>query len=880
MWYTKNGDKMNKIILVDGNNLLFRSYFATSYSGVIMRNSKGFPTNALYGFINMMNKIISEENPNYIMVAFDRGKTFRHDKYDSYKAGRKEMPDELKQQFPVAKELLDAMGIFHFEIDNYEADDIIGTVSKKIEEEADFLGTIISSDKDLLQLISEKIDVKLLKTSGHIRMNKNTFFEIYGLEPIKMIDLKSLMGDASDHIPGVKGIGEKTAINLLKEYNSLDNIYQNIDNISGKMKEKLINDKENAYMSYDLATIYREVPITFSFNELAYRGFNKEKYIEILKELEFNSLLKKVEELPDKLENKIEIPNIIEVDDLEKVKLNGNYSIYFELEQGNYHNEEPKSITLYDGKNCYYFTMDVARKRPLFFDCDKEKYTYDLKRLFVSFKNSNIKISNITFDAMIAGYLLNYDVKDDLAYLENDMKSGYDFPIYEELFGTEKRPKKVDKSERIKLCALKAKFIYESKSRLLEKLKNEDQLALFLDIEMPLAFVLADMELTGILVDKLYLEQMEVELKEKMNNLAKEIYINANCEFNIMSPKQLGDILFNKLAIPYPKRIKDQNYSTSKEILDKIINLHPIVGQILEYRTIAKLYTNYAVGLLQEIKDDGRIHTIYNQTLTRTGRLSSVSPNLQNIPARLEYGRLIRKAFVAGENCVLVSSDYSQIELRMFAHMSKADNLINAFKENKDIHTKTASDIFNVLEEDVTAAMRRTAKAVNFGILYGISSFGLSEDLKIDVKSAKEFIDTYLNTYPGIKEYMNKEIEDAYKDGYVKTIMNRKRRIDELNSKTYMVKSQGERMALNTPIQGSSADILKKAMVDIFKELSNRNLKSKMLLQVHDELVFEVLKDEVDVVVELVKNIMENTYPLSVPLRVEIALGNNWYEAK
>lgn len=496
----------------------------------------------------------------------------------------------------------------------------------------------------------------------------------------------------------------------------------------------------------------------------------------------------------------------------------------------------------------------------------------------MALEKTMISFDSIEFDTMIATYLLNYNVKDDSAFVAQAFD--YHIPFYDDVYGTEKRPKKVEEATIHQIACQKAKFIYETRELLLEQLKKEEQLTLFLEIEMPLAVVLADMEITGIWVNRNYLDQMGQELKEKLDHLATEIYENAGMTFNIMSPRQLGEVLFDHLAIPYPKKLKDKNYSTSKDILDKIIYYHPIVSQILEYRTLAKLYANYAIGLVSEIREDGKIHTIYNQTLTRTGRLSSVSPNLQNIPARLEYGRLIRKAFVPSENAVLLSSDYSQIELRMFAHLSEAENLIQAFVSDKDIHSQTASDIFHVPLEEVTSSMRRTAKAVNFGILYGISSFGLSEDLGIDVKSAKEFIHTYLETYPGIKEYMDLEIKEAYLNGYVKTIMNRKRTIEELKNKNYMIRSQGERMALNTPIQGSSADILKKAMVLIFREFKKRNLKSKMLLQVHDELVFDVFKPELEEVTTIVKDIMEHVIVLRVPLKVEIATGTNWYEAK
>lgn len=875
---------MKKIILVDGNNLLFRSYYATSYSGVIMRNSKGFPTNALYGFINMMNKIIQEEKPNYIMVAFDRGKTFRHEKYDSYKAGRSETPEELKQQFPKAKEILDTMGIKHFEIDGYEADDIIGTLAKRVDEEEEFIGTIVSSDKDLLQLISPDIDVKLLKQTGFIYMNEEEFRNTYGVKPIRMIDLKALMGDASDHIPGVKGIGEKTAIQLLKQYDTLDNLYDHIEELKGKVKEKLLNDKTNAYMSLDLATIYREVPIPFSLDDLIYQGLKLEEYKKQLEELEFHSLLKKLGSLSslktEKMSEKVssDSEEIITVEEWSELETLQDCAFSLEMIGSNYHKAQTLGLGLYDGKKSYYLPFSLLQQEiPAFFS-KKLKYTYDLKKVLVALEKTMISFDSIEFDTMIATYLLNYNVKDDSAFVAQAFD--YHIPFYDDVYGTEKRPKKVEEATIHQIACQKAKFIYETRELLLEQLKKEEQLTLFLEIEMPLAVVLADMEITGIWVNRNYLDQMGQELKEKLDHLATEIYENAGMTFNIMSPRQLGEVLFDHLAIPYPKKLKDKNYSTSKDILDKIIYYHPIVSQILEYRTLAKLYANYAIGLVSEIREDGKIHTIYNQTLTRTGRLSSVSPNLQNIPARLEYGRLIRKAFVPSENAVLLSSDYSQIELRMFAHLSEAENLIQAFVSDKDIHSQTASDIFHVPLEEVTSSMRRTAKAVNFGILYGISSFGLSEDLGIDVKSAKEFIHTYLETYPGIKEYMDLEIKEAYLNGYVKTIMNRKRTIEELKNKNYMIRSQGERMALNTPIQGSSADILKKAMVLIFREFKKRNLKSKMLLQVHDELVFDVFKPELEEVTTIVKDIMEHVIVLRVPLKVEIATGTNWYEAK
>ena len=866
---------MKKIILVDGNNLLFRSFFATAYQGTIMRNSKGFPTNALYGFINMMNRIIKEENPSYIMVAFDKGKTFRHDKYDDYKAGRAAMPDELKLQFPKAKEVLQAMGIKYYEIDNYEADDIIGTLAKKVDEEDEFIATIVSSDKDLLQLISDEVVVKLLKSNDHIMMTKDEFKNTYGIDPIKMIDLKALMGDSSDNIPGVKGIGEKTAIKLLTQYKSLDGLYEHIDEIKGKTKEKLEQDKDNAYMSYDLATIYREVPLDFDLEDCIYNGYNEVRFKEELEELEFYSLLKKIDF--SGVESKEEKKEEISISDISELK-NKEFAFYLETRGNIYSKSEILGISIYDGEKYYYIPENEIEKYDSLFNNSIEKYTYDFKKCLVVL-NKKINIKSVNYDAMIAMYLLDYVVKDDISFVARSF--GYNITDYETFFGTEKRPKLYDEEELKKLGCLKAKFIYETRKKVLDKLKEDGEEELFNNIEMPLASVLADMEITGIKVDRGYLKDVEVDLDKQIIVLEKEIYDLAGKEFNILSPSQLGPILFVDLGIKYPKRIKEgQRFLTNKEILDKIRDKHPIVEKILEYRTLTKLYSNYAVGLEAEIREDQRIHTIFTQTLTRTGRLSSVEPNLQNIPARSEYSRLIRKAFIPDEDSVLLSSDYSQVELRIFAHMSNEENLIKAFIEEKDIHAKTASDIFHVPMEEVTKDMRRNAKAVNFGILYGISGFGLSEDLGIDIKTAKNFIDDYLETYPGILKYMEEAKAMAYKYGYVKTLMNRKRVIEELNNRNYMIRSSGERMALNTPIQGTAADILKKAMVEIYDEFNKRNLKSKMLIQVHDELVFNVLNDELEVVKKIVKDKMENTIKLSVPLKVDIEIGNNWYEAK
>ena len=873
---------MEKVILIDGNNILFRSYYATAYNGNTMKNSKGFPTNALYGLVNMLNKIIQEENPTYIMCAFDKGKTFRHEKYSDYKGGRMATPDELKVQFPKAKELVTAMGVNYFEIDNYEADDIIGTFAKKCNNNKEFDAVIISSDKDLLQLITDEVEVKLLKQVGNIRMTHQEFLNTYGIEPPRMVDLKSLMGDSSDNIPGVKGVGEKTALNLLQEYGTLDNIYENINNIKGKLQEKLIEGKESAYQSYDLATIYTDVPIDTDFEKIKYKGYDTLKYLELLEEFEFYSLIKKLDiKKEDMKENLVveEKQDIKVIKDIDELKIEGNYSLYLEMFGYNYHSSKPLGISIYDGKNSYYVSFDIVKNNPeLILENDYEKYTYDLKKLLVVLKYNNLTINKCDYDTMIALYLLNKNVKDDISYVMKN--NGIDVMFYEEEFGSAAKLHMPDESIIVENACRKAKYIYDTREEYLSLLEKEEETYLFKEIEMPLVEVLADMEYTGINVNADYLRTMGEEIKEKLASLEKEIYEIAGCEFNIMSPKQLGEILFVKMELPYPKKIKDNSYSTSKDILDKVAPYSPIIDKILDYRTLSKLYNNYVVGLIDEIKPDGKIHTMFNQTLTRTGRLSSSEPNLQNIPARLEYGKLIRKAFYPEKDSIILSSDYSQIELRVFAAMSNAKNLIEAFIEGNDIHAKTASDIFGVPIEEVSKDQRRQAKAVNFGILYGISSFGLSEDLNIDLYKAKDFIDNYLKTYPRISEYMKETIENAHKLGYVKTLMNRKRIIEELNNKNYMIRQSGERMALNTPIQGTSADILKKAMVEIYREFDKRNLKSKMLIQVHDELVFNVLKSEEKEVEELVRNIMENTYKLSVPLVVDINKGIDWYDAK
>ena len=862
---------MEKIILVDGNNLLFRSYYATAYNGNFMKNSKGFPTNALFGFSNMINKIILEEKPTYILVAFDKGKTFRHEKYSEYKAGRIEMPDELRLQFPIAKKLLELMGIKYYEIENYEADDIIGTFSKFCDN-TKYTGTIISSDKDLLQLITDSVDIKLLKSKDYIRYNPESFYEEYKIKPINIIDLKSLMGDSSDNIKGVKGIGEKTALKLLQEYKTLNGIYENIDKISGKTKEKLIDGKNDAYISYELATIVTNVPIEISIDDIKYKG-NQAGLNDLYEELEFYSFLKK-----DKVEKEITKPFDVKIiKNIGEINVEGDCAIYLEILGTNYHNSKILGMGVYNENSSIYIPLEILKQQPDFL-LKNNKYTYDIKKTYVSFKWNNINIDNINYDAMIAGYLLDYNVKDDIAYLANQFD--YDIPFYENIYG---KNNKLSEPNNIDIIAynsvLKAKFIYETYNIFNEKLNNENMIELFNDIEIPLSYTLGDMEYNGVYVDKEILNQMGIEIKNKIFEVEKNIYEIVGHEFNISSPQQLGIVLFEELNLPSKKKGKT-GYSTAADVLNKLVDKHPIINMIIEYRMLTKLYNTYIEGLISSIHTDGKVHTIYTQTLTRTGRLSSIEPNLQNIPIRYEYGKLIRKAFLPSPNSLILSSDYSQIELRVLAHMANVEALIDAFNNDIDIHTKTASDIFNVPISEVTKSMRRIAKAVNFGIIYGISGYGLSENLGISTKEASNFIEQYLNTYPGIKTYMDETIKKAHENKYVKTLFNRKRNIPELDNKNYMIRSGAERIALNTPIQGTSADIIKIAMVEASKKLKENNMKTKMILQVHDELIFDVFKDELDMVKEIVKETMEGVCKMSVPLKVDIEVGTDWYDAK
>lgn len=851
---------MKKVVLVDGNNLLFRSYYATAYTGTIMRNSKGFPTNALYGFIGMINKIITEEMPEYMVVAFDIGKNFRKEKYDFYKDGRSETPDDLKLQMPIARNILKGMGIAYCELAPYEADDIIGTIAKYAEANPDYYSLIVSSDKDLLQLISFETEIKLLKQTGFIRYNEESFKEEYGIDPIKVIDLKALMGDSSDNIPGVKGIGEKTALKLLQEYKSLEGIYENIDSIKGKIKEKLINDKDNAFMSYELATIYKDVPLNINFEEFKYNGPDIENLKKVYEELEFFSLLKNI---PSKTISKLDNKYVL-VNNLDEINLEDEVAFYLEVDVINYHRGKIIGLGITDKNNTYYVPENLVNEAFKLLRT-KKLITYDLKKSLVVTK----EYIKCDFDLMVASYLVDLPASLDVANLINSLDESC--ISYEEF-----KKKNFENFEEV--ITFKSKFIYNYFNKIKEEVSKTEQDDILNKIEMPLIYVLADMEINGFKFEIDALSEMKEEIINRIDVITKEIHELSGEDFNVASPKQLGIVLFEKMAIGKSKKI-NKGYKTDIKTLQKYINTHPIIPKILEYRNLSKLLNTYLEGLKDFVLEDGKIHTIFNQTLTRTGRLSSMDPNLQNIPAREEYGKKIRIAFKPSKD-LIVSADYSQIELRLLAHISECKELIDAFVHDEDIHTKVAADIHGIKESEVTKEMRSMAKAVIFGIVYGISGFGLGENLNISRTEANKFIEKYYELYPGVKNYMTNIIKTAYETGEVKTMFGRIRKINELKDTNYNIRAMGERMALNTPIQGTSADIMKMAMIEVYNKIKENNLESKLILQVHDEIIIDAKKEEIDVLKTILKDAMEKIVTLSVPLKIDINIGVNWYDAK
>ena len=873
---------MDKIILLDGNSLSYRAFYAMP----ALQNKSGLYTNSVYGFTLMLERMLEDIKPKYALVAFDKGKqTFRHKTYQDYKGTRDKTPSELVEQFGYVRELLDSYGIKYEEHFDYEADDIIGSYAK-LAEKAGLEVIIISGDKDLTQLASDNITIYYTRR-GVTEVDHYTpefINEKYGLSPKQIIDMKGLMGDKSDNIPGIAGIGEKTAIKLLAEYKTVENVLDNIDNISGKkLKERLAEGKEDALLSKELATIFTEVPVENKLEDLTFSE-NRSKKKELFEKLEFVSFLKKLAENDDvdvdgKEEKELEIINADEKTELSFE----NSSLHIECFTEDYHNSDVVNIAVYEDENVYIFSEDNFFENKFvrnYLESDAEKVVYDYKKiLYIAKRNGISDIAGNVFDVKIAAYLLDVTVKTELDKivfntLGNIIKSE------EEIYG--KGVKRTLPTNEIlyPYLAQVVKSIFDLKEIQSARLKEENMDSLYKNIEVKVARVLANMEYEGIHVSKKALEDMSDELDERIKILEASIHTLAGSEFNIASPKQLGIVLFEDLGLPPVKKTKT-GYSTSVEVLEQLQHSHEIIPLIMEYRVLTKLNSTYAKGLVKDITRKGKIHTRYEQTLTQTGRLSSVNPNLQNIPTRIEEGKKIRKAFIpASDDRVILSIDYSQIELRVLAHMAQDKGMIDAFTHDLDIHTKTASEVNGVSLDEVTPTMRREAKAVNFGIVYGISDFGLSNNLGITRKRAKEFIDKYLETFSGVNKYMTDIVEFAKEHGYVETLYNRRRALPEINAKNKIVASLNARLAMNTPIQGTAADIIKLAMINAFDYIEKTKVDAKLLLQVHDELIFDVNKDVVDeFTIEMVK-IMEEAVELDVKLKAEASSGSSWYDTK
>ena len=866
---------MKKLLILDSNSILNRAFYGVRY----LSAKDGTPTNAIYGFLNILLKLIKEQEPDYICAAFDvKAPTFRHKQYEGYKAQRKPMPEELAAQMPLAKDVLRAMGVTILEKEGYEADDIIGTVARLCEE-SEISCFIATGDKDDLQLASDKTKVILTVTkSGYnetIIYDDKAVKEKYHVTPTEFIDVKALMGDPSDNIPGVKGVGEKTAMSLIEKHHSIEYIYENIDGIGlkGAMLQKMKDGREMAFMSKELATINRNTPIEFNAEECVFDGFeNNGELYEILKRLELNSIIKKLDLSGG--------DNVKENEDIFK-------DFSYQVGDKNMINGDKVTVVLdFDGDNISSAAVGAGNNavvlneqddiKELLEDDSIAKVMFDVKEAIVKL-NGRIDIKNISDDTAIAAYLV------DPAKNEYTIEK-----LASEYFGTviEKPEVKqlsllddveTDRSEYLAKCAVALGVLND---RIGDKIKENGQEKLYQEVELPLVTVLAHLEINGFLVDDNQLKEFADKLGEKIDALTNEIYMLAGEEFNINSPKQLGVILFEKLELKPVKKTKT-GYATNADVLEKLRDKHPIVNFIMEYRQLAKLKSTYCDGLTAVVNPNThRIHSVFTQTVTVTGRLSSTEPNLQNIPTRTELGREIRKMFVAKDGYVLVDADYSQIELRVLAHIANDETMINAFRNNEDIHAVTASQVLGIPLEDVTKEQRSSAKAVNFGIVYGIGEFSLAQDLHISVKEAKAYIESYLEKYHGVRNYMERIKEQAKKDGYVKTMLNRIRYIPELKSPNYNIRQFGERVALNTPIQGTAADIIKLAMVRVDNRLINEGLKSKLILQVHDELIVEAHKDEVDKVKQILSEEMQGAMELNVPLKVDMSTGHSWYDAK
>ncbi|WJP97162.1 DNA polymerase I [Macrococcus bovicus] len=863
-----------KLILIDGNSLAFRAFYALP----LLSNRAGIHTNAVYGFTLLLDKIIKDEAPTHFLVAFDAGKTtFRHSTFGDYKGGRQKTPPELSEQFPLIRKLVDAYHIKHYELDNYEADDIIGTLAREATEKK-MKTIIITGDRDLTQLVNDSVSVYYTK-KGVTDIDHYTpefVREQYGFGPEKIIDLKGLMGDKSDNIPGVPGIGEKTAVKLLLEYGTVEEVISHLDDIKGKkLQENLTTYQADALMSKQLATIEVHAPIEIHLDDIKLSAENNDKKIELFKELEFKQMLDHMETAPVIEQKALEL-----TERFEEISLAGPTSLFIDCFKDNYLVNEILPIAVTDGKKIFVTSSDnLPDSLIAYLEGAEQKNVFDAKKTAVLLKRLDVDVKNIRFDVMLASYLLDPS-KTIVDVAETAALHGMVIPNNEQIFGKGTKMAIPETETLFDYFGRQAMTIHQLTDVMKRELENNEQLKLHDELELPLSLVLAGMEYRGITVDRQALLEMQGELKTRIDELMNRIYTLAGHEFNINSPKQLGVILFEELGLPAAKKTKT-GYSTAVDVLEGLRDKHEIIQAILDYRQLAKLQSTYVEGLQKMIAEDGKIHTRFNQVLAQTGRLSSVEPNLQNIPIRLEEGRKIRKAFTASQpGWVIFAADYSQIELRVLAHITEDRSMMEAFNHGIDIHTKTAMEVFDVEKDDVTADMRRQAKAVNFGIVYGISDYGLSQSLGISRPAAARFIEDYLTSFPNVKQYMDDIILEAKRDGYVSTLLNRRRYIPDINARNFNARGFAERTAMNTPIQGSAADIIKLAMVNYDREVQKTDFKANLLLQVHDELIFEVPEEEIEAFSLFVKDIMEHALELNVPLLVESNYGQSWYEAK
>lgn len=858
---------MKKLLLLDGNSMLFRAYYATLYTHR-MTTSNGIPTNAVYGFVMMLNKAIDIIEPDEILVAWDAGKpTFRHKQFSAYKGTRKPLDEELIVQFPIVREYLDAAGIKRYEQEGYEADDIIGSMAKCCK---DVQTTILTSDRDLLQLIDATTHVLLMKKglSEMDLMDEQNLLDTYGITPSQVIEMKGLMGDTADNIPGVQGVGEKTALRLLNQYSTVENVYAHIDEVKGKLKEKLEKDKDNAFMSLELATIYTKMELPFELCDCEFSGI-QEAVNGFYEKYEMRSLVNRTKQ------TKNEKWPLKEVDHFEMIQ-DEDVMIMPVCSQEPYLDQKLYGFMVPLDKTIYYISVENALEDANFKKLLEKKkiITWDTKEMMHLLDRYGFKWNEFSDDLHIAGFLLNSTATDSDALIE-----ALHISLPESFHDVSKKTKEepaYSVTREKAICHSLTQQLFEKRSEIRSSLKSQNVISLYEDIEMPLAYVLFSMEKEGISIQESFLDEYGALLNQKLDELAQQIYGHAGMIFNINSPKQLANVLFDELNLSGGGKKR----STSADVLEKLRRKHPIIEDILEYRKIAKVLSTYIDGLKKHIRSDEKIHTCFNQTMTQTGRLSSSDPNLQNISIRDELGKEIRKAFVAQEGYHLLSADYSQIELRMLAHMANEDHMIRAFNEGLDIHTKTATLIFGCTPEEVDDQKRRIAKTVNFGIVYGQTEFGLSSQLHITRKEAGEFMQMYFDSYPKIHQYMNQLIDFCKENGYVETLFHRRREIPEINDKNFMTREFGKRAAMNAPIQGSAADLIKIAMLKMDKALKDANVQSKMLLQIHDELIFLVPDNELDLMQNLVKDTMENAMELKVPLKASISVGKSWYEAK